>query len=349
MLKSLMLLTVVPGSMARNNAFACPGGKSLDDAKSDSTTVDAATCCEDYTPICGSINTAGDRFACSANTYVSDDKHGNTNPDQTSCCEAFNATCEYATLDSTGTPVRFACPDGQVFNMSANDISPSAAACCSPFTADCGHITTACPIRSNGVCYDIFECAAGTTLNTSAIDVTSPVQANCCKPFVPTCEFNSGNVLDRRPYPCPAGKTANTTRQAKSSNSSEAACCHVYTPNCALTNDAGDRYACPAGKAELAAFDATSPSDTTCCTAPTCGAVSQYTCADAEAAAAASTAGGSVCSEGVNVVYDSSKAAVPVHVDNIKIDVCCKPAPTFSEGFTLGASSLSLISFLLLL
>ena len=258
------------------------GTKSINDTADESTSPSVSTCCKDFEATCGRPSaTNQDIFVCPQGEHVADDKINVPNPIRANCCTDYDDwSCREYTQTQQGEYQIFQCPGNKVLDSSNNLERPTEETCCKPFSPDCGHIDATNTFTYNGFGYHIYDCPAGKTFNVDNSQNPTVTAAVCCEDFSPTCEFNSGSILDQRPFVCPSGKTFNKTNNDEPAY--ETTCCMDFTPSCSLLTAAGAIFKCPTGKTQISDFDnkTGTPNEANCCTEPTCASLSQSTCAD---------------------------------------------------------------------
>lgn len=257
-MKFFLASVAVSSVVAANVPFDCGVSDTINDT---STVLTTAGCCVTQIACTESMCATGQKPAPLATT-------------QDEC----KLTCQPKTCGAINSDNdNFACGSGLTLDGSQTyNETVTSDVCCKDFTATCLYTV---PSQT----YELFECGAGLTFDASQMNNETVTKAVCCKDFTPTCYFHSGSILAQEEYPCPTGKTFNSSSGAMNTTGTtaenDAVCCMTYTATCAFTNDAGDRFKCPAGKIEKGAVG--NPTAATCCEDPTtCQYVRQKLCSD---------------------------------------------------------------------
>lgn len=336
MFKTLLLASAVTTTFAItreifNAEIVCPEGQTNNLTPDSGVAISVTSCCEDipFKPTCANGGTdPSSTIACPSGQklrYYTTEGVKNV----TTCCEPFTSTCQQASYVATESSP-FKCAEGTTFNRSAYDANSSQSACCQAFAPDCGHVTEEVTFTDpDGNGYNIFDCALGSTLNVRNLTNTTVDQATCCMAFNATCDYYTGSILLRKPFPCATGSSVVSGGDKVENVANATTCCKTYDVSCGQLDDAGAPFECKTGTVFNTVKIATQdPSQDKCCMEPTCQAASQMTCADLKA-------NGGICS--VGFVVDDSKTASIVSGKNAP-SACCKVAPT--AAVFSGSSSL---------
>jgi len=175
---------------AAYHLFECAEGTTNNVMTGTNTTVDQATCCQEFNATCsfhtGSL-VAQVGYPCPAGKIANAAAASLQSPSEATCCSAYNASCSVIN-DARDV---FPCAAGTVFNETAADLAPDQATCCmSPTCAAVAQVTCASLKESKNedqVCgpLDMYDDAK----DTFAVS-TMAETGKCCKARPESTQFS---------------------------------------------------------------------------------------------------------------------------------------------------------------